>query len=472
MTLALRLAQRGFKVTLIEAASRTGGLACPCGIGSYTWDQFYHVILLSDSSLRGLLGELGLEEHVQWGETRTGFYTGGHLYSMSNIMEFLTFPPLNMMDRLRLGLTIFYASKLKSWDRLEEISVADWLTRLSGKRNFDKVWLPLLKSKLGENYKLAAASFIWAIIARMYAARRSGLKTEMFGYVDGGYSAILDRFQEYLDDQGVDTRCGHRVTRISNQNGRGIVDTNQGEPYGFDKLVVTLPCVEIPEICPQLSPSEKKRLGEVAYQGVICVASILKQPLGGYYVTNITDEWVPFTGVIEMTALVDRDKFGGNSLAYLPCYLPQNHPFWQKSDQEILEISYKALETMYPSFHRHEVLGMKVTRARNVLPITTLNYSKERLPSTRTSLDNIFIVNSAQIPNGTMNVNEVVALANRKASELTVLFSESQNRTCPARPIAKTEAMERIQENAKSQPNKTDEASTKREAFGLRFDGS
>jgi hypothetical protein len=44
-----------------------------------------------------------------------------------------------------------------------------------------RIWLPLLKSKLGDNYRITSASFIWATIARMYAARRSGLKREMFG---------------------------------------------------------------------------------------------------------------------------------------------------------------------------------------------------------------------------------------------------------------------------------------------------
>ena len=37
-----------------------------------------------------------------------------------------------------------------------------------------------------------AASFIWATIQRLYAARRSGLKKEMFGYVPGGYAHVLD----------------------------------------------------------------------------------------------------------------------------------------------------------------------------------------------------------------------------------------------------------------------------------------
>jgi hypothetical protein len=47
---------------------------------------------------------------------------------------------------------------------------------------------------LGENYKNTSASFIWSTIQRMYAARRSGLKKEMFGYVNGGYETINKHF--------------------------------------------------------------------------------------------------------------------------------------------------------------------------------------------------------------------------------------------------------------------------------------
>ena len=43
----------------------------------------------------------------------------------------------------------------------------------------------------------------WATIARMYAARQSGLKREMFGYVRGGYARVLERFAEVLEAAGV-----------------------------------------------------------------------------------------------------------------------------------------------------------------------------------------------------------------------------------------------------------------------------
>jgi hypothetical protein len=38
-------------------------------------------------------------------------------------------------------------------------------------------------------------------------------------------------------------------------------------------------------------------------------------------------------------------------------------------------------------------------------------------------LEKVFVVNSAQIPNGTMNVNEIVGLANRKAKKIASYLS-------------------------------------------------
>jgi protoporphyrinogen oxidase len=421
MTLALRLAEQGFNVTLIEAGKKLGGLASPTKIGDYTWDQFYHVILLSDANLLSLLDQLNLSKQISWNKAKTGFFTDGRLFSMSNIMEFLTFPPLGLVDKLRLGFNIFYASRVKTWERLEKVLVADWLTRLSGDRTFTKIWAPLLKCKLGENYRLANAAFIWAIIARMYAARRSRLKQEMFGYVNGGYANILEKFQNELDRVGVKTLCNRVAKEVKCHNNHIQVEMQEGEGLDFNKLILTIPCHQVSALCPQLSQKERQRLNEVKYQGVICPALVVKKPLSGYYITNITDEWVPFTGVIEMTTLADRKNFNGNSLIYLPRYLPPNDPFGERNDDDIRDEFINALMRMYPSFMKEDVLAFKVTRANDVFPITTLNYSAELLPPTRTSLEHVYIVNSAQIPNATMNVNEIAGLANRKSEEISNL---------------------------------------------------
>lgn len=410
MSLALRLRNLGAHVTLLEAAPRTGGLAISHSIGSYTWDKFYHVILLSDLNTRRLLEELEIGDRLRWGVTRTGFYTDGKLYSLSNTLEFLAFPPLSLFQKLRLGITIFVASRIRDPQKLEKILCVDWLTRWSGKHVVERIWLPLLKSKLGDNYRIASALFIWAIIARMYAARRSGLKQEMFGYVDGGYDLVLKLLQQRLDECGVVTRFGARATQVIRANEHLQVSLADGERLEFDRVIATIPAAAIGAVCPQLAAVERKRLAGVVYQGIICASLLLRRPLGPYYVTNITEPWVPFTGVIEMTALVDRERFGGHSLVYLPCYMTQDDPRWQRTDEEIRLEFAAALQRMYPDHRDEDIVSFQVSRARQVLAISTLNYSDQWLPPLTTSVPGLYVLNTAQIAAGTLNVNETLGV--------------------------------------------------------------
>ena len=160
MTLAYRLNQKGYQITLYEAAPFLGGLAGAWQLEDIVWDRYYHVTLLSDLYLRNILSDLNLEKDMEWVETKTGFYVNGKLYSMSNSLEFLSFPPLSLLDKIRLGTNIFYASKIKNWRKLENILVEDWLKKWSGNNTFQKIWLPLLKAKLGDAYQKTSAAFI------------------------------------------------------------------------------------------------------------------------------------------------------------------------------------------------------------------------------------------------------------------------------------------------------------------------
>lgn len=427
LTLALRLAEQGNQVTVFESANEIGGLASVWQIGDITWDKHYHVTLLSDSLTRKIVGELGLENEFEWVETKTGFYTDGKLVSMSNSLEFLKFPPLDLISKFRLGGTIFYASRVKDWKALEKISVEDWLTKLSGKRTFEKMWKPLLKAKLGEAYKETSAAFIWATIQRMYAARNSGLKKEMFGYVRGGYARVLQRFGEVLREKGVDIKLNSKVLateRTENTERKLKVafsektsDIVSVAVENFDKVILTCSSNIADRLLPQLTLEERAKLFNIKYQGIVCASLLTKKSLSPYYVTNITDE-TPFTGIIEMSALVDKKEFGGNALVYLPKYVAPNDELFEKTDAEIEEKFLSALEKMYPHFDKNDVVEFKISRVRNVFPIPTLNYSAN-VPSIKTSIDGVYIVNSAQITNGTLNVNETIQLAEKTLKEFS-----------------------------------------------------
>ena len=419
MTLARELRKQGFEVTLCEAAPEIGGLAGAWQLGDVVWDRHYHVTLLSDSALRGLLAELGLEREIRWTETRTGFYSDGRLHSMSNSWEFVRFPPLGLLDKARLAFTILYASRITDGRELEDVSAEAWLTRLSGRRTFEKIWRPLLRSKLGDNAGIASAAFIWATIRRMYAARREGLKKEMFGYVPGGYARILERFQQSLLADGVTIKLSAAACQVRREPDGGFeVRLANGAAERFERVVLTMPGCVAARLCGDLPEAERAAWNAVRYQGIVCASVLLKKPLAGFYVTNITDAGLPFTGVIEMSALVDRAQFGGHSLVYLPRYLPSDHAAFGLPDQEWRAMFMAGLRRMYPAFEEDDVAAFRISRARHVFAIPSLHYSRN-LPASRTSAPGLYILNSSHIVNGTLNVNETIELARRGARMLT-----------------------------------------------------
>ncbi|MGH2563218.1 MAG: FAD-dependent oxidoreductase [Ginsengibacter sp.] len=417
MTLALRLSQQGHKVTIYESADKVGGLASSWEMDGVVWDRFYHVILMSDLNTRKILKEIGLEDDLRWVETKTGFYSEGKLYSMSNIIEFFKFPPINLIDKFRLGLTIFAASKIKNWKRLENILVADWLTRWSGKRVFEKIWLPLLKAKLVENYKNTSAAFIWTTIQRMYAARKSGLKKEMFGYVTGGYEKVNKRFAEHLLKSGVTIKYNSKVRSIKKAAEEKMTVVSNNELQVFDYVISTLSSKASVMMADELTGVEKSKHESVKYLGVICPSILLKKPVSGFYVTNITDTWPPFTGIIEMTALIDKKEVNNMNLIYLPKYVNSDDALFDKDEFEIRKIFLDAIFKMYPGISKDDLLFWGVSKARVVFALPTINYSKN-IPGITTSLGNYYIVNSAQIINGTLNVNETIQVAETKLKEI------------------------------------------------------
>jgi len=369
---------------------------------------------MSDLHTRKVLSEIGLSERMNWVETKTGFYSGGKLYSMSNIIEFFKFPPINLIDKFRLGLTIFTASKINNWKRLEQIPVETWLTRWSGKRVFDKIWLPLLKAKLGDNYKDTSAAFIWATIQRMYAARKSGLKKEMFGYVDGGYETINKAFRDHHENSGVRFLLETEVISVEHDGSSLRLTTSQGNSFSFDGVISTLSSRLSARLATGMEDEEKESHERIKYLGVICPSVLLSKPISPFYVTNITDKGLPFTGIIEMSALIDKQKeLGSANLVYLPKYVEPQDDLFNRSDDEISQEFLHALFNMYPNLSKEDVINARVARARIVFALPTLNYSS-RLPGIHTSIPGFYIVNSAQIINGTLNVNETIQVAESK----------------------------------------------------------
>jgi protoporphyrinogen oxidase len=418
---AFYLSQKGHQITIIEKENEIGGLCRSEEIlPNVFWDRFYHVILSTDKELLNFINDIGLSADIRFRETKTGFYTNGQLHSMSNTLEFLKFPPLSLLDKIRLGIGILYVSKINNWKPLEKISIKTWLTRVFGRRNYEKMWDPLLRSKLGSAKDQASAALIWAIIKRYYGTRHSSSKKEQLGCVKGGYSSILKHVEDYLRKNDSEIVLNQNVSKLGLVNGDRVrIFTQNGQMLEFDRVVVTAPNPEVRRIMPEMPPDFDCRLNEVRYLNIICALMILKKSLTPFYITNLTDSNLPFTGLIEATNVMPPDILKDHTLIYLPKWLPSGDPFFDKSNQEILNIFTRALMNMFPDLSEEDIVNLTVHRAKFVQPILDINYSEKILPM-KTPLKNIYLVNTTMIRNSTLNNNEVVRLA-KKAAE-TVIY--------------------------------------------------
>jgi protoporphyrinogen oxidase len=194
----------------------------------------------------------------------------------------------------------------------------------------------------------------------------------------------------------------------------------------FDRVVVTTSSPLAARLIEGLSASDVASL-ERPYQGIVCASLLTREPLSGYYVTYLHDP-APFTAVIEMTAFVDKAHFGGRSLIYLPKYLPSDSVEFERSDSEFERDFLTALERIYPQFDRAQVEAFKISRARQVFALSTLGYAST-VPPFDTSVENVHLISSAQIVNGTLNVNQTLKLADEGIRHLLATTAVAGART-------------------------------------------
>jgi protoporphyrinogen oxidase len=412
LTVAHRLRQAGHRVTVVERSNRIGGLTSGHEIGPVTWDEHYHVTLGSDLAWRAILNELGLDDQIVWKTTRTACLADGVLLPVSSPVEFLQFTPLSLVQRVRLGATLAWATKVRDGRALEQVPVERWLRKLSGNSAFDRFWKPLLRAKLGNAYTQANAAFIWATAQRLGKARKNGLDAEKFGYVPGGYQRVIATFTDHLRSTGVQLRTGCDITEVRS----GAVVFADGSVLSCDNIVVTTSTHTASRLAPSLSPTERALLGQIRYQGVIDVSLVLTKQLCPYYLTYLLDDTI-LTGVVDMSSLVDPVEVGGHGLVYLPRYCAPIDPMFDMSDDHLIEIFTDALAKVYPSFDRSAVVAAKVARVREVFSVPTIGYSERVLPFA-TSVPGLWLVNSSQIINGTLNVEESVMLAERAVTAI------------------------------------------------------
>ena len=423
LTLALRLAQAGDRVTLLEAAPQLGGLACAHDYGAFVWDRFYHCILPQDTALLSLLDELGLSSELRWSKTGTGYYADGVTYDMNGSGDWLRFPLLSLLDKARLGALIMYATRGADPMKLFGQTAEVWLSKICGRRGYEVFWRPLLRAKFGPYHDKVAAVFIWATLTRLFGARSGADNAEKLGYVSGGYGRILERFAAAIEASGGMVRVGAPAGGIAGEDSGGSwvrFMGRQGEDVEatFDRVLFTGPT----GLAARLARGAHSQVVQQAardfptaeaYLGVACLTLALPEPLTPYYVLNIGDERVQLTGLVEMTNLVDRAaETDGLSLVYLPQYMDSADARFDADDEALIgPMLDRGLKQLFPRFRRRDARYVGIHRARFVQPLPLVRHGKIVQPPLPSLEGPFTLVNTSMLSCATLNNNEVVKLA-------------------------------------------------------------
>ncbi len=392
---AQRLQRGGVATTLLESAPVLGGLASSFDVQGTTIERYYHFICRGDDDLVQALDEIGLGSRLRWKSSRMAYFVDGGLYPFLTPLELLRFAPLSFGDRLRAGLAVKWAQRLKEEDLAPE-RATQWLRRLFGARAYAVIWEPLMRFKFAEHADAISAAWIWARMLRLSRSRASPWKEEL-GYIEGGSQLVLEGLRRDFESHGGQTRIQAPVERIVFENGRAAGVRVGGLTLPADVVVSTITPRRFLDLAPEFpdGPYKAGLLG-IPVIGIFCLFLRLEQSVTPYFWVNANDPRVPFAGMIEYTNLNPLPELQGDHVVYVPQYLSADDPRYAQGDDEVLRSYCDALALVHPGFDRRWVKFHAVFRDRYAQPICLTDY-RETTPKITTPVRNVFVTDSSQL---------------------------------------------------------------------------
>jgi protoporphyrinogen oxidase len=404
---ALRLAQAGRPVTLVEREPHLGGLATGFKVGDAYLEKFYHHVFGTDRAIIGLIEELGLGGRMLWGSPPTSVLYGGRTYRLDGPLEVLRFSPLSVPDRLRLGATLAALKATPSADRFEGATASAWIHRWMGPRVYDVLWGPLLRGKFAHRADEIAMSWFWA---------RVHDRTPKLGYLRGGFQLLYEALGEAIRARGGQVHLGAAVHAIATRPGGGArVEVDGLGGLDVDQLLVTLPTRLFKQLAPEVPEGYGADTPE--HFGAHCAVLALDRPLQQAYWLNVNDPGFPFLALVEHTNYLPPEDYGGRHLVYLGNYLPMDHPLFRQTDAEVLAAYLPALARVNPAFQPSWVLQSWVFKAPFAQPVVTRGYVR-RLPAHQTPLPGVYLANMAHVYPHDRGQNYSIVLGERMAMRM------------------------------------------------------
>ena len=126
----------------------------------------------------------------------------------------------------------------------------------------------------------------------------------------------------------------------------------------------------------------------------------------------------PFMAVVEHTAMVPPERYGGRHLVYLGAYRPADADLPQQPPAAQLAAALPLLQVLNPAFSTDWVLDAKSFYARNAQPIVDTGY-RARTPGFDTDVPGLFNATMFQVYPHDRGQNYSIELAERLVARLS-----------------------------------------------------
>jgi protoporphyrinogen oxidase len=400
LTAAYELQKQGYAVTVLEKHGTWGGQAATVPLLDTRIEYFYHHLFGSDAYILGLMDELGISDQLRWIESKVGWYSDGQIYDLVSPLDLLRFKPLNLFNRIKLGLMYLYLPRINDWKRLERITARDWILRYMGQDIYQHFWGPLLRGKFGGMADQVSMTWLWGKIKVRGSSRQGASAKELLAYPQGSFEIITQALVDHLRANGAELYLNAQATGMTTDpdNPRKVtgVVTSKGI-LPFDAVIATVPAYTLLDIAPPaLDEAYAATLRSVRYQAGLVLLMVSKQSLSRIYWMNIADRTMPYVAVIEHTNYVPPSEYQGRHLIYVSNYLERDDPRFGMKPSELFDLYLPHLKRINPAFDADWIEQKLVFRAAAGQPVITRNYS-QRIPDHRTPIEGLYLANTLQI---------------------------------------------------------------------------
>jgi len=420
VSLALRLAQAGARVTVLERGPSLGGLAGTIDFGGHEVDRFYHVITPADQRMIAMAEEVGLGDQLRFTPVGAGFFSNGEMHDFNGVGDLLRFSPLSPPARLRLGLFVAQCQLRSSYDKLESVPLEAWLRRICGNQVWERIWKPLLDTRFDGDPSGLPATYLWARTRRMSGAREGGGGGgEKMGHVVGGHQRLIDAMVARAEALGVEALVEAPVTGLATGADGAVTGVElEGRTLDFD---LTIPTLQPPALRFLLPERHQDLLGPYPQRwlGVVCPIVKVRRKLLPYYAINITEP-TPLTSAVETTQVLGTEHTDGLELVYLPKYCDPAAPEQSEDDESVYRRFTDYLGRLSPGFDREkDVVDWTVQRAKLVEPVHQVRSGAgPRVAPIWPGVDGLALASNAQIYPYLLNGDSVMGFAEQVAGEV------------------------------------------------------